>query len=480
MRLPDLPSDHDEAQALLAGIFAHSPFGIEWIGEDGMICFGNAAAAALFALPDPRPVIGASWIERWHPEDRAIAAAALQQARSERVEIILRQPEPAEGARLFEVTIARHSGSPDLAPRFLVITRPTSLDGEMADIVARSAVVARELRDSEARFAALVDTMPQMVWSTLPDGFHDFYNARWYEFTGMPPGSTDGEGWNGMFHPDDQEKAWTRWRHSLETGEPYEIEYRLRHHSGEYRWTLGRALPVRDEAGQIVRWFGTCTDIHEAKSNADMLELLSQELSHRIKNIFAIVQGLVGITARETPEFRAVALTLRDRIAALGRAHDYARPHSDESRPFVGETTLHALLKEILKPYPALNDGRITIGGPDVPIDDKAATPLAMIFHELATNAMKYGALSVPDGLVDITCTREDDRCVLVWQERNAPIRERSDKAGFGTRLANVAVEHHLGGQLERQWGDRGLTVRMMCSLAALNRKNPAKSGKNP
>ena len=67
-----------------------------------------------------------------------------------------------------------------------------------------------------------------MVWSTLPDGFHDYYNARWYEYTGVPAGSTDGEGWNGMFHPDDQDRAWGVWRDSLATGKPYEIEYRLR------------------------------------------------------------------------------------------------------------------------------------------------------------------------------------------------------------------------------------------------------------
>ena len=101
-------------------------------------------------------------------------------------------------------------------------------------------------------FQQLADAMPQMVWSTQPDGSHDYYNAQWYAFTGVPEGSTDGEGWNGMFHPDDQERAWARWRYSFGTGEAYEIEYRLRHHSGEYRWTLGRALPVRDEDGNAL------------------------------------------------------------------------------------------------------------------------------------------------------------------------------------------------------------------------------------
>src|SRR5690348_14352408 len=84
------------------------------------------------------------------------------------------------------------------------------------------------LSESDARFRTLADALPHMVWSTLPDGYHDYYNARWYEFTGVPAGSTDGEGWNGMFHPEDQERAWATWRRSLETGEPYEIEYRLR------------------------------------------------------------------------------------------------------------------------------------------------------------------------------------------------------------------------------------------------------------
>ena len=150
---------------------------------------------------------------------------------------------------------------------------------------------------TSAKYEVLTNAMPQMVWSTLPDGFHDYYNDKWYEFTGVPYGSTDGEGWNEMFHPDDRERAWERWRHSLATGEDYEIEYRLRHHSGSYRWVLGRAQPVRSESGEIARWIGTCTDIDDAKRAAEKNELLSKELSHRIKNIFAVISGLISLTA---------------------------------------------------------------------------------------------------------------------------------------------------------------------------------------
>jgi PAS domain S-box-containing protein len=122
-----------------------------------------------------------------------------------------------------------------------------------------------QLLESEAKFHAIANSIDQMVWSTRPDGFHDYYNERWYEYTGVPPGSTDGEAWNGMFHPDDQDRAWQVWRHSLETGEPYHIEYRLRHRTGDYRWVIGRAQCVREPDGRISRWYGTCTDIHDQK-----------------------------------------------------------------------------------------------------------------------------------------------------------------------------------------------------------------------
>lgn len=111
----------------------------------------------------------------------------------------------------------------------------------------------------------ILDHIPQMVWSTRPDGHHDYYSRLWYEFTGVEEARTRGDGWAEMFHPDDLEPAWALWRHSLETGEPYQIEYRLRHHSGEYRWVLGRAWPERAPDGRIVRWYGTCTDIHDQK-----------------------------------------------------------------------------------------------------------------------------------------------------------------------------------------------------------------------
>lgn len=157
-------------------------------------------------------------------------------------------------------------------------------DGEFLGMIGVNVDVT-EIRDaeaalaeSEARFRGITNSIDQMIWSTRPDGYHDFYNDRWYEYTGVPHGSTDGEAWNGMFHPDDQERAWGVWRHSLSTGEPYHIEYRLRHRSGAYRWVLGRAQAVRSETGEIVRWFGTCTDIQDIVEAREVLARSREEL----------------------------------------------------------------------------------------------------------------------------------------------------------------------------------------------------------
>ncbi|WP_341209471.1 PAS domain-containing protein [uncultured Sphingomonas sp.] len=325
--------------------------------------------------------------------------------------------------------------------------------------------------ESETRFRILADTMPQMVWSTLPDGYHDYYNARWYAFTGVPEGSTDGEAWNGMFHADDQSRAWAMWRHSLATGDPYEIEYRLRHHDGTYRWVLGRALPIRDAEGAITRWFGTCTDIHEQKIAMEQREIISQELSHRIKNIFSVVAGLVHLTGRTHPELAGLMGELRQRITALGRAHDFVRPHSDQSRPTLRQDSLHGMLVELFSPYHAQGRERIRILGDDVTVDDRAATPLALIFHELATNASKYGALSSADGHVTLTITVEAGDVVLDWCERDGPpLSGLPTQTGFGSQLIEMSAARQLGGTVTREWPTPGLEVTMRVPMIAFSR----------
>lgn len=391
---------------------------------------------------------------------------------------VLRAPEGhALGALCVHDVSPRPEGITPLQSRTLeVLARQVMAQFELRRAVKEREQGVRALAESEARFRAIADSMPQMVWSTQPDGFHDYYNARWYEFTGVPAGLTDGEGWNGMFHPEDQERAWARWRHSLETGEPYEIEYRLRRQDGVYRWTLGRAQPIRDETGEITRWFGTCTDIDDLKRIELGKELLSHELSHRIKNIFAVVSALIALSAREHPEAKAFAAAARNRINALARAHEFVRPHSEVSRPSVGDTTLHTFLDALFRAYvDAQGRPRVRIEGDDATFDDQAATSVALLFHELATNAAKYGALSTSHGQVLLRTRNAGDRFVLTWTETGGPEVEASPgRVGFGTSLAALSVEGQLGGHLERQWLRGGLVVEADLPATALSRRRAA------
>ncbi|HEX8820990.1 MAG TPA: ATP-binding protein [Archangium sp.] len=125
-------------------------------------------------------------------------------------------------------------------------------------------------------FRQLAEALPQIVWTARPDGLHDYLNRRWYEYTGMSFEESKGLGWYGAFHPEDMPEAARRWNHSVTTGEPYEVEYRCRRLDGVWRWFLGRAIPVRDAQGHIVRWFGTCTDIDDHKRTADAHGFLAE------------------------------------------------------------------------------------------------------------------------------------------------------------------------------------------------------------
>jgi len=132
------------------------------------------------------------------------------------------------------------------------------------DVTEYTKKIAAQIKENESQFEYIANFMPVMVWTTKPDGEHDWYSKRWYEYTGLTQEESLGEGWTRGFHPEDIAGSTAeRWMHSLATGDEYLTEYRARRHDGVYRWMLGRAVPFYDDQGEIVKWFGTCTDIHD-------------------------------------------------------------------------------------------------------------------------------------------------------------------------------------------------------------------------
>ncbi|WP_118133519.1 PAS domain-containing protein [Oceanicella sp. SM1341] len=329
------------------------------------------------------------------------------------------------------------------------------------------------LRESEQRFRALADSMPQMIWTALPDGRHDYYNARWYQFSGgEDPGAVVAEDrWESLLHPEDREAALENWERCLSTGEVYEDEYRLRDTAGHYPWILARAVPMRDRWGRVTRWFGTFTDINEQRIAAEEREVIAQELSHRIKNIYSVLSGLISLSARSYPGVRDFAEQLRQRIFAMGQAHDLVRPHSNASQPHVGDTTLHTLIAKLLGPFMENNSARVQITGEDLKIDDQAATPMALLVHELATNAAKYGGLTPTGGGITVDTRLEGDRVHLLWCEQAVPgYAAEGMEAGFGSRLISLSIEGQMRGRFSREWTEEGLRMSVDVPLTALRR----------
>lgn len=178
---------------------------------------------------------------------------------------------------LNDVMTARHYTSDGRLIDVEVRSHYLVFEGRPAGLVAAHDVTERNriqhaLRSSEAEFRTLVESIPQIVWVTLPDGRHTDFNQYWLDYTGLTLEESLGHGWNPPFHPDDRGRAAERWLEATTTGEPYEIEYRLRRWDGVYHWMLGRAVPVHDAEGRIVKWFGTCTDIDDLKRTQERLD----------------------------------------------------------------------------------------------------------------------------------------------------------------------------------------------------------------
>src|SRR6185369_17675332 len=160
--------------------------------------------------------------------------------------------------------------------------------------------VDQQLRASEERFRQLADAMPPIVWTARSDGWLDYYNQRWFDYTGLTLAQSEGTGWGRVLHPDDLQPCIDTWRLSVRTGELYEIKYRFRRASdGSYRWHLGRASAIRDADGRIMKWFGTATDIDDQKRAEEALELSYLELEIRVEERTAELAKLnVGLQAQ--------------------------------------------------------------------------------------------------------------------------------------------------------------------------------------
>jgi PAS domain S-box-containing protein len=326
-----------------------------------------------------------------------------------------------------------------------------------------------ETLESSLRIAA--DGLPVPAWIADADGRVTHVNGSWTAATGLDvPDLRDG-GWPQAAGEDEREALRAHWAAALRAGRPLEAEARLGAAEGS-RWHRVRITPVPDGTGGIAAWLGTCADIEAEKSLEETRLALAREMNHRVKNLFAVASGLVSMTARSAKTPKDMADALRGRLGALSRAHELVRSSAATGGPVGQGTSLGELIRAVLAPYAQEGPGdRLVLEGPAIPVGSGVVTNLALVLHELSTNAAKYGALSSPRGHLAVRWTGDGERISLVWEEAGGPPPPAPPPAeGFGGQLTRRTVSGQLGGEMDYDWRADGLVLRMTLARDRLER----------
>lgn len=268
-------------------------------------------------------------------------------------------------------------------------------------------------------------------------------------------------------HPADRDRVREAFHATRATSGLYEIDFRIM--VGDVvRWISARGQGHEAAAAGDVS-FGVFLDVTDRKQAEESHELLAGEMSHRVKNLLAIASGLTTITSRSTATSEDMARQLTQRLTSLGRAHDLIRPLPGDQGKAALLGDLFAIL---LDPYDEKGafEGRIRIAVPRIGVGEQAATTLALVIHELATNSLKYGALSTDTGSLDISGEEEPEALTLKWLERGGPaIVEAPRQEGFGRKLVERSISQQLGGSIHADWLPEGAVVTLRVSKSRLS-----------
>ena len=389
--------------------------------------------------------LGWGWLEAVHPEDRNDARAEWERA--------------VAGAGDFQQEF-RIRGAAGNYHWFLVRAEPMrNVDGRIVnwfvagtDIHAQREVL-EALRQSELRFLTLVEGMAPLAWRARSDGQWTWCSRQWTAFTGQSESESLGHGWLAMFHPDDRDEALAAWTRASMTGR-LALEARIFHQGDErYRHFRTRALPVRGAEGRLQEWLGTSSDIDDIMQLRQQQDVLVTELQHRTRNLMAVVQAVTMRTLKGSTSLADFRACIDDRLQALARVQGLLSQRDGGRR-----VSFDTLLREELSAHVDLDgDGKAEhvtiIGPPGVPLRSTIVQTLALALHELATNAVKYGALSCPDGQLlvqwDVRDEADERRLWVDWRESGvadmpAP-GAKPRGGGYGRELIERALPYQLG-----------------------------------
>jgi PAS domain S-box-containing protein len=431
----------------------------------GRITFYNDAAVELWGF---RPELGTSafcgsWKLYWPdgtplPHDECPMALALKEGRPIKgMEAVAERP---DGTRI--------PFMPYPTPLFDASGNLMGAVNMLVDITERHEAEQR-IRDSEARYrdiAAIVESSEDAIVAKNLDSIITSWNEGAERLFGYTAEEAIGKPVT-MLIPTERHHEEPAILARIRRGESVEHYETIRQRKDGSIVEISLTIsPVRNPEGKIVGASKIARDITERRQAEERQRLLLREMDHRVKNLFALSSGVVALSARSAKTPQELSLAVQDRLAALAKAHALTlRKPSEDAHRTEQSTTLHALIETILSPYGGRTDDdrpRVVVRGPDIPIASGAITSFALLLHEFATNAAKYGALSTSTGTIDIICAEDNGQFALRWTERGGPrVENQIDGEGFGTLLARATMKDQLGGEISRDWKPEGLTIRL-------------------
>lgn len=338
---------------------------------------------------------------------------------------------------------------------------------ELSLIIARQLgfAIDRSLVEGAARrLAALVESSNDAIIAKDLDGIITDWNCGAERLFGYSAPEVIGKSVTILIPPDRQDEE-PKILARIRAGERVDHFETIRRRKDGSLVDISLTIsPIRNGSGQVVGASKIARDISERRRAQEQQQLLLKEMNHRVKNLFALAGGIVALNAKTAATATALAATVSDQLTALSRAHALTMsPTSLDNGEVQQGTTLHALIEAILTPYAGSASAarpRYSISGHDIPISVAAVTPVALLFHEFATNAAKYGSLSAEGGIVDVICRKTDEGISVIWQEAGGPRVEVNGIEGFGSRLINATASQV--GRISRSWRPDGVVIELV------------------
>jgi PAS domain S-box-containing protein len=334
--------------------------------------------------------------------------------------------------------------------------------GAQWDITAEKDAEAA-LRESEARFRHMADSAPALIWMSDETGQIVFANLHYDYIFGRPATEMLEDGWRDVVHPEDLPGFEQAFFEAFAARRPFRTEVRVRDRHGDVRWLRCECVPRFDDTQRFLGYTGCNVDITEAKVAEERRDLLIHELNHRVKNTLATVQSIAAQTLRNTGTAAEAKEAIEGRLIALSRAHDVLTRESWEG------ADLYEIAAQAVAPYASQGENRLHLNGARVRVPPRMALALAMALQELATNAVKYGALSNDTGAISLTWHVEQGepaRLQLRWEESGGPPVQAPTRRGFGSRLIERSLAQDLDGTARIAFSTTGVVCTVDAPLA--------------